>query len=275
VVLTRWLARRLRVPYAIDLYDNFESFSLTRIPGILSAYRTSVSEAALVTTTSAPLRDYVREQYRAQGDVLAMPSTVDKSVFHPRDRASSRVALGLSLDARLIGTAGGLYRDKGIETLYRAWETLRADNPDLHLVLAGPHEAALPPPQGPRVHYLGALPHARIAELFCALDVGVMCIEDTPFGRFCFPQKAYEMLACSLPVVAADIGAMNDLLADSTRSLFRAGDVDSLIGMLQKQLAEPERVEVQIDGWPALVAGMDARLPRPLSPTPLPQGERG
>jgi hypothetical protein len=31
-VVGHWLARRLNVPFVADLYDNFESFGLARIP---------------------------------------------------------------------------------------------------------------------------------------------------------------------------------------------------------------------------------------------------
>jgi glycosyltransferase involved in cell wall biosynthesis len=260
IVLTRWLAGRLKLPYAADLYDNFESFSLTRIPGMRRAYRAAVRDACLVTTTSAPLRDYVRDEYDARGDVVSMPSTVDKTIFHPRDRTACRRELGLPGDARLIGTAGGLYRDKGIAALYEAWSTLRARDPDLHLVLAGPHEAALPPPAGERMHYLGALSHERVAMLFSALDVGVMCIVDSEFGRYCFPQKAYEMLSCGLPVVAAAVGAMRDLFGGMPQSLYQAENAADLAEKITLQLAHPERCDVPIEDWSTLVAAIDDRL---------------
>jgi glycosyltransferase involved in cell wall biosynthesis len=260
VALGAWLARRLRVPFVADLYDNFEGFGQARIPGMVRLLRHAVRRAALVTTTSEPLRDYVEQVYGAAGVIIPMPSSIDKAVFHPRDRIDSRKALGLPEDALLIGTAGGLYRDKGIAALYAAWDRLRQECPRAHLVLAGPHEAALPPPQGERVHYLGAIAHDRVAELFCALDVGVMCILDTPFGRYCFPQKAYEMLACELPVVAADVGAMGALLADAPACLYRAGDAADLLRKLRAQLASPTLPAVPIDDWKTLIGRLEPEL---------------
>jgi glycosyltransferase involved in cell wall biosynthesis len=262
VALGSWLARRLRVPFVADLYDNFEGFGQARIPGMVAALRHAVRGADLVLTTSEPLRDLVVDGYRARGEVLAMPSTVDKAVFHPRDRAACREALGLPQDALLVGTAGGLYRDKGIEALYAAWRQLREDMPRLHLVLAGPHEARLPPPRDERVHYLGPLPHARVAELFCALDVGAICILDTAFGRYCFPQKAYEMLACGLPVVAADVGAMGALFAGAPQSLYAAGDADDLAAKLRRQALQPLRPEIAIEDWRQIVGRLEGRLLR-------------
>lgn len=263
VALGAWLARKLRRPFVADLYDNFEGFGQARVPGMVAALRSAVRHADLVLTTSEPLRELVMAGYGARGKVLAMPSSVDKTVFHRRDKAEARAALGLPADALLVGTAGGLYRDKGAGVLYAAWDILSRRRPDVHLVLAGPHESSLPPPTGPRVHALGALPHARVAELFCSLDVGAICVLDTPFGRYCFPQKAYEMLACDLPVAAADIGALGSLLAPwGDRCLYRADDPAALARRIEAQLADRFVPPVPIEGWDELIARIEPRLPR-------------
>ena len=260
VALTAWLARRLGKPWVADLYDNFEGFGQARIPGFVTALRRAVRDADIVLTTSEPLRELVVGEYRARGEVIAMPSSVDKAVFKPRDRAAARRALGLPADGLLIGTAGGLNRDKGVGDLYEAWRLLRDVEPNAHLVVAGPFEAAFPPPSGPRVHVLGALPHERVAELFSALDVGAICVRDTPFGRYCFPQKAYEMLACGLPVVAADIGAMGRLLADTPGALYRSGDGADLAAKLRAQLTSRVRPQLRIDGWAELIGALEPKL---------------
>lgn len=260
VVLSAWLAKRLKLPYAVDLYDNFEGFGQARIPGLVTALRKAVRDAALVTTTSKPLKDFVTDVYRANGDVISMPSTVDKAVFRPLDRASCRKSLGLPANIPLIGTAGGLYRDKGVETLYEAWKIIEKQHREAQLVLAGPTDLHFPPPASDRIRYLGALPHSRTAELFNALDVGAICIRDTPFGRYCFPQKAYEMLACGLPVAAAHVGAMIDLLADSPSSLYQADNPESLANALLSQLNSPHVPTVTIDDWSQLISSLERRL---------------
>jgi glycosyltransferase involved in cell wall biosynthesis len=104
------------------------------------------------------------------------------------------------------------------------------------------------------------LPHARTAELFNALDVGAICIRDTAFGRYCFPQKAYEMLACRLPVAAADVGAMSHLLADTRSCLYRADDAADLARALLLQLDQPVVADVPIDDWAELVGRLEPRL---------------
>lgn len=255
-----WLAGRLGRPYVADLYDNFEGFGQARIPGFVPALRRAVRRANLVTTTSEPLARLVRDEYRARGKVVAMPSSVDLSVFSSGSKAGARDELGLPQGAQLVGTAGGLYREKGIAPLLQAWERIAAKRPDVHLVLAGPTEPALQLPEGERVHYLGQLAHAQVAQLFQALDVGVISVLDTPFGRYCFPQKAYEMLACGLAVVASDIGAMSDLFEELPQVLFGANDAEALAAAVLRQLDQPMRPEVPIADWAALIAGLEPLL---------------
>ena len=260
VALTRWLSRKTRIPYAVDLYDNFEGFTQAKIPGFVRALHHATREAGLVTTTSEPLKQLVESEYSVRGTVIALPSSVDKAVFHPCDKNTARDRLGLPRGVPLIGTAGGLYREKGVEPLYQAWRKISALHPDVRLILAGPLETSLPLPKSDRVHYLGHLPHAQIPDLFSALDVGVISILDTPFGRYCFPQKAYEMLACNLAVVASDVGAMSSLFSATPQLLFSPGDADGLTTALLKQVEQPIKVMIPIHDWSALIARVEPML---------------
>jgi len=254
------LANKLKIPYALDLYDNFESFGQARIPGAVAGLRWAARGASFISCVSEPLAEHVRENYGVLSPVLTLESTVDKAAFRLRDRAACRAQLGLPASAKLIGTAGSLSAEKGIKALYQAFELLAKRDPNLHLVVAGSVEPATPPPQGPRVHLLGQLPHADVAILFSALDVAVICIRDTPFGRFCFPQKAYEMLACGTPLVAADIGAMKTLLRPFPASLYQAENAEDLATRVAEQLAKPMVATVLIKGWDELAADLERSL---------------
>jgi glycosyltransferase involved in cell wall biosynthesis len=259
IVLASRLARRLSIPLVVDLYDNFESFGQARIPGMVTALRRATRRAAVVTTTSESLADYVRSSYRAKGVVVALPSTVDKAIFHPRDRAESRRVLGLPTDAILVGTAGGLHRAKGIGELFDAWTELSTD-PRIHLVLAGPMDGSVAIPTGDRVHYLGQLPHDGVASFFSALNVATVCVLDTPFGRYCFPQKAYEILATGTPVVASAVGDMKHLLRTTPQLLYRAGDVHDLADRIRQAIDHPVTVDVTITDWAGVICNVEPQL---------------
>ena len=257
IVLGDWLARRLKIPYAVDLYDDFESFGLARIPGMRTLYQRAIRRAAVVSCVSDVLAKHIRDDYQAKGRVISLPSTIDRAIFRRLDRDQCRLSLGLPADAQLVGTAGALQREKGISPLYQAFERLSPNHPQLHLVLAGRVEPSCPPPAGTKVHCLGELPHAQTAVLFNALDVGVVYLRDTPYGRASFPQKAYEMFACGLPVVAAKVGAMEDLFGNTPNSLYQADSVDSLAYCIQAQLGKPTIAELDIRDWADLAREME------------------
>jgi len=253
-------AKQLEVPFMADLYDNFEGFGQARIPGLRHLLRNAVRQANLVTTTSQPLADLVTQDYAAKGKVISMPSTIDKNIFLSGNKIDARKKLRLPLDVPLIGTAGGLYRDKCVDVIYQAWKILEKERLDLHLVLAGPYQEDCAPPVGDRVHYLGALPHHDIAKLFQALDVGIISILDTLFGRYCFPQKAYEMLACHLPVVVANVGEMNHLFKDFPQALFEAGHANDLVLKIRQQLQSPQQPYIVVADWATIIQRLEPMI---------------
>ncbi|MAB42733.1 MAG: group 1 glycosyl transferase [Pseudomonadales bacterium] len=259
VVLGRVMAHRHGARFVADLYDNFESFPQSKIPGFCSVFRWAVRRADVVTCVSPTLMGLVKDSYRVTGKVLFLPSTIDDAVFTRLDKTLAREKLGLPGGAKLIGTAGALYREKGIADLYGAWDCLKYDE-DLHLVLAGPQNGSISIPDGERVHYLGSIDHKQVATLFNALDVGVMCIPDDRFGQYCFPQKAYEMLACGLPVVSSKVGAMAALLEETPNTLYEFGDSVALAGSIASQLLEKQLPDISIKDWTEVIAEAELEI---------------
>lgn len=250
-------AKKYNIPCVADLYDNFESFALTRIPGILPLFKQAVRNVSGVICVSNGLKRFVEEQYHPGGVVQVVENGFPADLFHPMDRLQCRKELGLPINARLIGTAGALGTSRGIEVLFQAARELIGKDPDLHLVLAGALEPGTSLPKGLNIHYLGELDYPKVPILFNALDVGVICNQESSFGRYCFPQKAYEMLACGLPVVAADIGTMSELFAGLTGCVYTPGKYQSLIQTVRKQLACPTLHDIEIPSWVELTKNLE------------------
>ena len=78
------------------------------------------------------------------------------------------------------------------------------------------------------VHDLGTLPLDIVPALLNALDLAVICNRDSAFGRHCFPQKAYEIIACRVPLVAAAVGSMNELLTEYPNCLYEPESANGL-----------------------------------------------
>lgn len=248
VTLGDWVARRLRVPHAVDLYDNFESFGLTKLPGLRTAFRRALRRAAAISCISNPLRE------KLAGEVPGIPlctleSTIEPDAHQPVDRAEARRALGLPGEGWLMGTAGALHQNRDIGLLYTAFDQLAARHADLHLVLAGPVDSSCPPPDHPRVHYLGELPHAQVPQFHSALDLALICMRDSEFGRYAFPQKTFEIAAMGTPLLAAGIESLRELLADWPACLYHPGDLGQLVERIEQQRGQPCRPDLAIPSW--------------------------
>lgn len=123
--------------------------------------------------------------------------------------------------------AGRLSKEKGVETLLRAWGRLGREAPPLKVVGAGPLERAAPGGAPPRVEFLGWRGRDEVLALMREARLLV------------FPSECYESFglalveayATGLPVVASRLGAMAELVEDGrTGLLFEAGDADDLAG---------------------------------------------
>lgn len=247
-VLTQELARQLKIPYVLDLYDNFESFGLTRIPGLLPLYRRALRGARGIAAVSEPLAEYV-QTVAPDVAVTTLESTIDPDVFFPRERQTARLQLGLPEHGRLLGVSGSLSRNRGIDLVYRAFLQLAATDDSLHLALAGDIDRHAPPPSHPRLHFLGRIRHADMPVFFSAIDLAVVPMIDTPFGRYAFPQKAYEIIACGTPIVTARLGALAQTLSAYPECLYEAGSLSELEQGIRQQLTHPRTVTVDIPSW--------------------------
>lgn len=249
IIMGAWLAKQLAIPFVADLYDNFEAYGQAKIPLIKTWFHRALDQAQLIVTTSYSLAEKIKTEHPNVPHILPMPSVINKDLFKIGDKQQARKLLNLPLDKKLIGTAGGLTKTKGIDDLFRAWEVIRNSQDDVYLVLAGPTETGTKLPEDNRVIYLGLLPHQDIVYLFQALDVGVLCIPNDLFGQYCFPQKAYEMMATNLPIVSTAIGDMVHLLKNSPQMLYSAQNSQELAYNIINQIEKCDITSVEILDW--------------------------
>lgn len=235
-VLGARVARRLGAPLVVDLYDNYESFGLTQLPGLRRAFRRACNQAAGVTVIGHALRRHVEETCRPEGLLRVLGNGVRTDLFKPRDRQASRHVLGLPPDGRYVGTAGALSADRGISDLFDAFLVLADADPSLHLVYAGPRDGTPARYRHPRMLDLGVLPWQQVPILLGALDVSVVCNRDSAFGRFCFPLKLQESIASGTPVVAAAVGEAARVLAGMPSALYPPGDIQALAAALKERV---------------------------------------
>lgn len=240
------LSKKYGIPLIFDLYDNFESFLLASLPGVKQIYRYVVKNCDAVTCVSKPLEILVRSYGRTNPTVI-LENAVRKDLFKPLPKSECRRALELPQDARIIGTAGALTRNRGINVLFEAFERLKSRFSGIQLAFAGTRNIEIPQSSG--VHDLGILPLERVPLLFNALDVAVICNQNNNFGKYCFPQKAREIMACNVPMVAANVGSMPGLLSDHLEWLYDPGNAASLAEILEKRISDRTTDYPPVPSW--------------------------
>ena len=166
----------------------------------------------------------------------------DPAACDPADRARVRAQHGIPADALLLGFVGRLVRDKGIGELAAAWQRLRAEFPNLHLLCCGEFEPQDPVPaevrerlqNDPRVHFTDGFV-ADMPPVYAALDVCVL-----PTYREGLPTVALECAAMEVPLVATRVPGCTDAVRDGvTGLLVEAHSADALWRALARLLHEP------------------------------------
>lgn len=232
-----------------DLYDNFESFASYRLPVLRGLFRKAVRESDGVSCVSERLHSHVVSSYGREKSTSVITNAVDTSVFRPMDKADCRKMLGLPQDIVLVGSAGDMDSQRGAHIMFRA----NAEYPDelagVHFAIAGYRPKGTEIPAADNIHDFGLLPFEQVPILLNSLDLAVVYNRKSSFGDFCFPQKFYEMLACHLPIIAADVGEMSLLLRNQAHLLYDDGDVRSFVSATRKQLANRELIDLAIPTW--------------------------
>jgi glycosyltransferase involved in cell wall biosynthesis len=236
--LARVLSARSGAQLAIDAYDNYEAYMRWNLP-LHWQWRRAVRAADVVTAAGPQLADRLdrhRRGGRRRTDIVPMAAD---PTFVPHDTASSRVELGLPRDMPLIGYFGGWASNRGTDVLLAAFRLVRQRYADARLVLTGK-----PPAHAiaePGVHALGYVPDAQLPIALSAVDVACVITADTSFGRYSYPAKLCEAMACHIPVVATATEPVKWMLNNDERYLAQVGDARSIADRLLERLKDGGR----------------------------------
>lgn len=258
LVLGERLARRLQCPAVLDMYDDYEAFGLSRLPGLRVAMRKACGQADAVLSVSGALASMLSQRGVDERHIHILANGVPADFSPKVSKAGARSRLGLPADALLVGTAGALDMSRGIHDLLQAVKLAQAQKTDVRLVVAGPHHAGISSSYPPGTIDLGHLPHQDVAILFRALDVGVVCNRDGPFARACHPMKLAEMVVVGTPVVAADLGEVARLLSSRPDARYSPGDPVMLAARILAQLDAPRPLDRCLaKEWPVLAVDLE------------------
>lgn len=159
------------------------------------------------------------------------------------DRAALRRELGIPSDSPVVGFVGRVRREKGLDLLIRALPEVLLSFPAVRLLVVGdgPETGALRDlaqragvPD--RVVWLGMCGRRECRRLLAAMDVAAVPSRFEGFGL-----AAAEAQAAGLPVVAADVDGLREVIVDGeTGILVPPADPRALAAALVRLLGAPE-----------------------------------
>ena len=175
---------------------------------------------------------------------------VDPAIFAPPTEDQGRKTKDqddfvLRPSSFVIGYAGALIPEKGVDLLLRACAGLPDAGWRLAIVGDGPERAQLGALAGTlgigeRVDFLGQRASTQMPEVYPDFDVLVLPSLTRPNWKEQFGRVLIEAMACGVPVIGSDSGEIPNVIGDDGL-IFPEGDVDALRESLASLLAGPER----------------------------------
>ncbi len=246
------IARELNVPLLLELNAPLAveqaSYRGTGLGELAAqAERWTLSRADAVLTVSAPLRDHVLALGIEASRVRVFPNGVDPTLFQPGPpQASVRARLGLEAGP-VLGFVGGLRPWHGVEVLPELIQRLARRHRKLRLVVVG--DGQLRPSLEEsfskrklleRVVFTGTLAHEEIAAVIRQFDIALAPYPELDHSFYFSPLKLFEYMACGIPVVAAKVGQISELVQDGKAGLlYPPGDVGALTDACHRLLGDP------------------------------------
>lgn len=255
--MAHWLARRSGARLAIDAYDNFEAYMPWNL-ALHWKWHAAVRAADAVTAAGPELAARLDGYRTGRAPTVIVPMAADP-LFVPHDRGMARCELDLPLDAPLIGYCGGWASNRGTSVLIEAFRKVRAARRETRLVLTGRPPSHVLAEDG--VLALGYVKDEQLPKVLSALDIACVITADTAFGRYSYPAKLCEAMACRVPVVATGTDPVRWMLKDDERFIVPVGDASAMAKSLLAQLANPVRANYpQLPTWDESAAHFEQAL---------------
>jgi teichuronic acid biosynthesis glycosyltransferase TuaC len=182
----------------------------------IAGCREQIIEAAQKATGLLAVSDAIKADIAALGvdpaNIRVHHTGIDRELFHipSQPRSELRKDLAIPADGPLLVSVGALIPRKGQAFVIEALPTL----PEARLALIGEGEdqaklqlLARDLGVADRVHFLGPLPHAAIANVLQAADVAVL-----PSSSEGLANAWIEALSCGTPLVITDVGGAREVL---------------------------------------------------------------
>ncbi|UUA71520.1 glycosyltransferase family 4 protein [Cellvibrio sp. QJXJ] len=184
----------------------------------------------VITVSQQSQRDIAAAFDRPVENIHVIPNGVDTSIFKPLDNISRA-------PFRLITTASSDQPLKGLSVLLRALASLRNEFPELQLIVIGKLKENGETQKELQalnlqdvVQFKSGISNQELVEEYAQASIAIVPSLYEGFGL-----PAAEAMACAVPLICSDGGALPEVVGKAAR-LVRAGNVEDLQSALHELL---------------------------------------
>lgn len=192
-----------------------------------------VKHAPAVVANSHATANRLAERYKLTREIIVVPNGVDYHSVIP-EKNWSRCA-------ERIVYAGSFFGWKGVDDLVTAAGELGG----LRITLLGGDANSIARLRGQAVRggaeleFIGRVSPKRVAQALEQACIAVLPNRDGPDSAFTSPIKLFEYMAAGCAIVASDLPAIREILADDDAVWIRPGEPRSLAVGLRRLAADP------------------------------------
>jgi len=193
-----------------------------------------------IIAVSSDLKRKITNEYNiSEHKIDVIPNGVDISKFPMMNKTRTRDMVGLPPDKKIGICIARLSEEKNLDILIRAISLLGVDSPLMIVIGDGPLKGKLEvmcESYNIKDKFIlkGSIPHNEIYKWLNAADF--FCL---PSQREGCPVVIHEALACGVPVVATNVGAIPDLIKSEEYGLLcRPSDAQELSKMIARSIVK-------------------------------------
>lgn len=143
----------------------------------------------------------------------------------------------------VVGYAGSLKTYKGLSTVLEAAKFL---GPGVEIELIGGTQEELnalgPLPQN--VRWTGPVPYHKVPDVLQRWHAALLPLDADLFGeKLCNPLKLWDYRAVGLPLIAADVGSLHEVIEPEQAQWYPPGDPKALAQAIHNSLGPPTRAK--------------------------------
>lgn len=193
----------------------------------------------VITVSHQSQQDIVAAFDRPAENIQVIPNGVDANIFKPLDNIART-------PFRLITTASSDQPLKGLSVLLRSLAQSRSEFPELQLIVIGKLKENGETQKELQalnlqdvVQFKSGISNQQLVEEYAQASIAIVPSLYEGFGL-----PAAEAMACAVPLICSDGGALPEVVGDAAR-LVRAGNVDDLQSAL-RELLNDEKAREQL-----------------------------